>query len=297
MPLNSDFILGATSATVAVLVYKIYQLFQSPDLKAIEKVCSKPLPAMGDDTKITIWGFEGEGAHPSLSLGITDDSNYVMRVEFYLRLIKKDYVKAESQGAMENPRGKLPFANLNGTMMDDSSAIISALRNIYDDPDEHLTEDQLNTGHLIRELLFGSLYWVLLHQNFDTPTGRQYFREDMRKLPPIVRDLVCAMVFRNMHASMHGSGVGRRPHAEIVKRGQADVRCLAHVLGKQKYFFGDKPTSYDTDVYAWLVLLFYSRAQVANPWVEDIKKECANLVEHTDRMRQLLFPELNQEIK
>ena len=100
------------------------------------------------------------------------------------------------------------------------------------------------------------------------------------------------MVFRNMHACLHGSGIGRMPHADIIKKGQADLRCLSQLLGKKKYFFGnEKPTSYDSDVYCWLVLLFYDDSQKVNPWVGDIiQKECPNLVEHVERMRGLLYP-------
>ena len=54
---------------------------------------------------------------------------------------------------------------------------------------------------------------------------------------------------------------------------------------------GDKNTSYDSDVYCWLVMLFNDKAQTANPWIGDIKKECPNLVEHVSRMRALLCPE------
>jgi len=299
---SSDFALGVSYTVGALLAYKIYQLFRSPSIDEIEKLASKPLKNVvapsqpSSSNNITIFGFEKGDTHPSFHLGITDDSNYVIRVEAYLRLIKQPYVKAETMGLTENPRGKVPFCNLNGQMIDDSSVILAALQNefVEDDPDRILTADQLNTGHLIRQMLFGSLYWVLLHQKFETHAGRNCFRRDMAaKIPPVMRDLVCAMVFRNMRASMYGCGVGRMPHSEIVKKGQADVRCLSKLLGTDAFFFGCKlPTSYDTDVYAWLVLLFYDKAQVANDWVGDIKEECRNLVEHTERMRALLFPEL-----
>jgi hypothetical protein len=244
----------------------------------------------------TVWGFAELEKHPAWTKGVSDESPYVSRVEAYLRLTLQPYVKAETKGLMENPRCKVPFANIKGQMVDDSSLIIDALCNSFDVKiDAHLTKEQLATGHMIRQLLFGSLYWVILHQAFETDAGRHHFNDGLsQKLPPVIRNLVKALVFRNLHTCLYGSGIGRMPHSEIVKKGQADVRCLSQVLGNKKYFLGDdKPTSYDSDVYSWLVLLFSDEPQTANPWVPEIAKECSNLVEYTERMRALLYPELS----
>ena len=275
-------------------VYKIWELFQYPSIQENQRRCSQPIPPIGDNSQITIWGFEESGVYPGWKWGISDASPYVSRVEAYLRLIQKPYIKAETKGLMENPRRKVPFANIRGQMIDDSSAILFTLRHYFDVKiDDHLTEEQLVTGHLIRQMLFGSLYWVELHQNFETEIGRKRFRDGMqKKFPHILSSMICAMVFRGIHDELFGSGIGRMPHSVIVKKGQDDVKCLSSLLGNKKYFFGEKPTSYDADVYAFLVLLFHDEAQVANPWVTDIAKECANLVEHTNRMRKLLYPEL-----
>jgi hypothetical protein len=296
-PVSTDFTLGAVAMLGMLGIFKIYQLFQAPPLGTIEKVCSKPIVNMGDDTKVTVWGFDNVGTYPLWKLGISDDSGYVGRVEAYLRLIKQPYDKKETNALTENPRGKVPFANIQGQMVDDSSKIIETIKNTFNvKVDDHLTEEQINTGHLIQQLLQGSLYWVCLHQKFETAFGRQCFRENMaRKIPPVIRDLVNAMVFRNMHDEMHGTGIGRMPHSDIVKRGQADVRCLSKILGDDKFFFGGKPTSYDSDVYAWLVMLFFDQAQFHNMWVQDIKEECSNLFDHTERMRSLLYPELSSK--
>ena len=176
---SNDFWVGAAAVVGLIGVYKIWQLFQSPSLKGIEKTCSKPLSNIGDNEKVTVWGFEETGTHPSRHLGIIDDSPYVLRVEAYLRFIKQPYYKAESKGLMENPRGKVPFANIQGAMVDDSSRIIQNLENTFNvQIDKNLTHDQVATGHLIRQMLFGSLYWVLLHQKFQTEGGQKTFRDD-----------------------------------------------------------------------------------------------------------------------
>ena len=292
--LSNDFTRGALSVVAVGVLYKIWQLLHAPSVDAIERKSRKSMAQLGDDDQITVWGFDLLGEAQHWKEGISDSSCYVSRVEAYLRLIKQPYVKKLSLGGSENPRSKVPFANVKGTMVDDSSRVIATIKNSLNSTvDDNLTDEQKSIGHLIRQLLFGSLYWVLLHQKFDTAGGREAFTKEMSaKIPPIVNKFVIAMIFRSMNANLHGCGIGRMPHAEIVKKGQEDVRALSTLLGKQKFFFGKEPTSYDTDVYSWLVLLFYDSAQLQNQWVNDIKEECKNLVDHTVRMRKLLYPEL-----
>lgn len=188
----------------------------------------------------------------------------------------------------------LPFANIQGQTVDDSSTIIATLAASLDVTlDEELTIDQQTTKHLIQQLLFGSLYWVMLHQKFDTAFGRQTFRDSMADLfPPIIRQLVSAMAIRANHSNLHGSGVGRMSHAAIIHQGRDDLRCLSQLLGNRTYFFGgNTPTTIDADVYSWLVLLFEDKAQTGgDPWVDEMKKEYPHLVQHTERMRALLYP-------
>lgn len=298
-----SFLYGAASAVGVWAVFQIWQLFQAPSVKSIEGKCTQPLKTIGKEKdgkpnkeEVIVWGFEQVGTHEHWNAGISDDSPYVSRVEAYLRLIQVPYIKKESQGLMENPRGKVPFANIQGQMVDDSSTIIETLQNAYEvKVDANLSQEDLAKGHLIRQVLFGSLYWVLLHQKFETEFGRKTFQKNVAaKFPPVIRYLICALVFRNMHACLYGSGVGRMSHAMICQKGQADLRCLSQLLGNKKYFFGNKATSYDSDVYCWLVMLFYDDAQKANPWTLDIQKECPNLVEHVHRMRALLYPKGQQ---
>ena len=290
---SSDTVIGAAAMVAMATVYKFWTLFQTPSVDAAEKTCRKSIPVMGDSDKITIYGFEEGETHHEFPLGIPDDSPYVARVEAFLRLVKHPYVKAPSKGAMENPRGKVPFANIHGQMVDDSSTIIDTLTATLNITlDDNLTDDQRATKHLIQQLLQGSLYWVMLHQKFDTEFGRQTFREDMaQQLPPIIRQLVSAMAIRANHTNLQGVGVGRMPHSAIIKKGREDLRCLSHLLGQKSYFFGGKaPTMIDADVYSWLVMLFKDRAQVNDHWIDEIKEECPNLVQHTDRMKGLLYP-------
>ena len=97
--------------------------FGWPNIETTEELATQPLPHRGDDSTITIYGLEAAGEYPSHQRGNVD-SPYVARVEAFLRLHKIEYVKLAAKPGDNGPRGKLPFANIRGTMVDDSSRII-----------------------------------------------------------------------------------------------------------------------------------------------------------------------------
>ena len=276
-------------------IFKIIELLQSPSVDHVERRANEPLSHIGDDSAITIWGFYQPGEHVNWKDGISDDSPFCSRVEAYLRLTKQPYIKKASQGgASENPRRKVPFANLYGQMVNDSTRILDALKNMIPTKlDDRLTNEQLIMGHLIQRMLHDSLYFVMLHQRFFTRHGRRIFAEGMAKhVPPFISTILVNVVVQRNYINMYGSGIGRCPHAEIVKRGEQDVQILAKILDQNKYLFGDdQATSFDCDVYAFLVSLFYDVA-LQETWIDDLKRKHPNLVGYVSRMRQHLYPEL-----
>lgn len=294
---SPDFWYGALSVTGLVVVRWLRSIHVAPSVASIQKLATAPVPHRGDDKSITIWGFDPSDSHCDWKQGVSDQSPFVGRVEAYLRLIRKPYIKLETRGLRENPRCKVPVANVQGIMVDDSTRIIETIKNTFHVTiDDKLTPEQVAQGYLVQQLMLQSLYWVMLHQNFGTEEGRTRFPKVFTKMPmpDYVRFLVTRMIFRKVTIHLIGSGYGIIPHTELVKRGQSDVRTLSTILGKNKYILGTaEPTSYDADVYPFVAMLFFDTHQSSFPWVEEIKKECPNMVDYVTRMREKLFPELS----
>jgi hypothetical protein len=290
-----DFALGIAAGLIPVVCWKIWSLFQAPKCAKIQALAAVPVPKLGDDSKITVWGFQKQGDYPGYQNGVSDGSPYVARVECYLRLIDKPYVKAASVDLSENPRGKMPMANVFGTMVDDSARILEAIQCHYDiDADKGLTAQQKANGHLVRRLMTGSLYWVRLHMNFGMEHGREAVRNGFKdSIPAALMPLIFPMVIRGQQANLDGQGIGKLTHNEIIEMGKEDLRALATLLGNNKYVLGTKEaTVYDCDVYAFVSHCFYDATPAAMEWVKEIRKELPNLDKYIAHMRTLFFPEI-----
>jgi glutathione S-transferase len=294
---SPDFWYGVLSVSGLAVVRWLRAIHVAPAVATVQKLATTPVPYLGNDEVITVWGFDKSGCNRDWNQGVSDQSPFVCRVEAYLRLIRKPYVKEETKGLRENPRGKVPIANVKGIMVDDSTRIIETIKNTFGiTVDDKLTPEQRTQGYLIQQLLQHSLYWVLLHQNFGTELGRTNFSKEFAKLsmPGYMKFLLTKMIYRKLNGQLCGSGYGLIPAAELVKRGQADIRALSSLLKDNKYILGtSEATSYDSDVYSFVSMLFFDTNQSAFQWVTEIKEECLNLVEYVKRMRKLLYPELH----
>jgi hypothetical protein len=293
---SSDFFKGAACVIGFVLVKTIVHLFQYPSLASIEKKATQPMSnrTLGDNSQITVFGYDAPDSLIDYQDGVVDSSPYAIRVETYLRLVNLPYVKVASRGGSENTRSKIPFCNIQGQMIDDSQRIVDTIRE-HSMHEDGLTSQQEALAHVIRQMIWNSLYWVLVHNIFFTHPGRAYFTAMIRnKFPPVISHMITAMVLTKMTANSIGSGFGLLPSSQIAKIGVQNVTALDTLLGTNQYMLGTKhPTSLDVDCYAILVMFFYQTPQLKQPWVADIKNQLPRLVEYVDRLRALWFPELS----
>ena len=293
-----DVAYGAVGTFLVFIIYQIYSFLHIRSCGKIQEKALAPIAPLGDDETITVWGFQEEGKYPKFNEGIVDGSPCVARVEVYLRLLGLEYTKKMSADLSENPRSKLPFANVYGRMVDDSSKIIDAIdESMNRDPLDSLNQQQLVQAHLIRRLLTGSFYWVRYSMNFGTEIGRQAVIEETAKtVPGPILPFVAAMIINSQQANLDGQGIGRMPLNEVIAQGEADLRVLNAILSdsKTKFILGTKEaTVVDTDVYAFVSHLFYDTTPSEMDWVVAIKEELPKLVQYIDCMRDLIFPELS----
>ena len=183
----------------------------------------------------------------------TNPSPYCAKVETYCQLAGVEY-KPRTIMPYKAPRGKLPYIVDNGQLIPDSDRIIEHLKKTRGDPlDAELTDGQKAIGHLLKQTVEQSLYFVAIYSRWvdedNWPAIREMF---FGKMPAGVKQIVPVIARRGVTKSLHGQGYGRNPGSEIYQTGADDLKAIAWQLGQQGFAVADKPASVDAAVFGLL---------------------------------------------
>ncbi len=191
-------------------------------------------------------------------------SPFCLKVETYCQLAGIEFDKVISL-PLRAPRGKLPFLTDGPEKIPDSALIISYLsRQFGDQLDQGLDATRRAKGHLIRRCCEESLYFVLLYSRWIDPGGWKIIKPALfGAAPPLIRDVVAAMARRNVKRALHGQGYGRFSPQEVYAHGAADLEALALSMSPNGFAVGERPTSYDATLYAFLTNILDAPVETA----------------------------------
>jgi glutathione S-transferase len=180
-------------------------------------------------------------------------SPFCLKVETYCRLAGIAF-ETKTGLPVGTPRGKLPVMELEGELVPDSGQIVATLKErIGDTLDTGLSAEQHALGHLLRRTCEESLYFCLVYARWLDAAGWSIVKPAFfGAMPVVVRDAVAAVARRSVRGALHGQGYGRHGKDEIYALGQADLRAVAAILGRQDFAVAGTPSSYDASVYALL---------------------------------------------
>ncbi len=191
------------------------------------------------------------------SFGLPDASPFVMKVETYLRMTGQAY-EVVSGDVRKAPRKQLPFVDVDGKIVADSTAIVAHLEGRRAEKlDAHLSPADAAIALAFKSMLEEHLYFGLLHLRWATDDGWRVFEPTLREMlgkmgvPSLFRGMVTKKIRSQVSARARIQGIGRQPREELVATCCGIVDALAQQLGDKPYFCGDKPTTYDATVYAF----------------------------------------------
>ena len=200
---------------------------------------------------ITLYGF-------SPAFGVMDASPFVVKVDLYCRMASLDYeVKYGSNYLSKSPKGKLPFITVDNQNIGDSAFIIEHLKNKYDIKiDDFLTLEQQASAHLYTKALEESLYWCLVYSRWvDDKTWLLSKETFFSSVPSFMRGPIAGLIRKKVVKNLHGQGISRHSHEEVLLIADQTLNALSCVLGDKDYFFGDKISSFDATAYSVLCQL------------------------------------------
>ncbi len=222
------------------------------------------------------------------AFGLPNASPFCMKLETFLRMSDLDYRTETVIDMRKAPKGKLPFADIDGTIIADSSLIIDFIETKYCiDLDASLTAIDQARSHAIRKMLEENFYWTLVYSRWIDdrywPQMRQAF---FGFLPPVVRSIVSSVVRRKVRQDMQRQGIGRHSADEIYNIGRKDLAAVVELLGDNSYIMGDKATKTDATLYGFIANVLYS--PIESPLKEFASKH-KSLEQYCKRMHTQYF--------
>lgn len=178
-----------------------------------------------------------------------------MKVEVYLILSGLAYKVKNVLNPNSAPKGKLPYIEDNGQKVADSDLIINYCQKNYpqNNLDEFLNDKEIYLGRLIQRTFDEHLYWVLIYSRWVEAEGWLVIKQKFfGELPALIRPLISNMVRRKMINSVNYQGLGKHSRDEIYQMGLTDIKSFEAMLDNKRFLFGEKPTSFDAGVYAFL---------------------------------------------
>ena len=213
-------------------------------------------------------------------------SQFVLKVETYLRMTGIEF-KTKSVGINFQetaPKGKLPYIEHNGQKIADSSVILSYLKHQFGNPlDADLSAIDQAKAHALKRMVEEHVWWVISRERWWAPENPYW------DTPGLLKELDQAAyeeIRDDNRRKCNEHGVGTFTEEELDQRGKEDLSAMAVMLGQQKYFLGDKPTSLDATMYAFLAHI------IGAPYTSPLKvAACAhqNLVDYASRMKEEWF--------
>ncbi|XP_022171231.1 failed axon connections [Myzus persicae] len=226
-------------------------------------------------------------------------SPYCLKVETWLRLAGLKYENVDHKMKHRSKKGQLPFIELNGEEIADSTLIIKELSQKFGkDIDAALSQDQRNISHAMVSMIENKLVWVITWWKTKTPENviKGYKVNLQHALGTWVPNGVLNFLFKHSYSrkglkKVKAQGIGVHKPEEILEFGQNDLKVLSDVLGDKLYFFGNEPSTLDVVAFANLAQLFFLDKDVECPLRDYLVDNFGNLVEHTNRIKERCFPD------
>lgn len=223
--------------------------------------------------------------------GLSDISQFVMKVETYLRMTEIPYnIENYPIFALDKtPKGKLPFIEEDGKRVADSGFIVEYIVEKHGDKlDGGLDTRQRAISHAMRRMIEENLNWLIVQTRWRIDDNWKTFMdqlfegfEDQKLL-----DVALPQVREAVLSEFWGHGIGRHSEEEVWHLGRNDISALSDFLGDNPYFMGDAPTSLDASAFSFLLHL---RVPFSSPIKEHIES-LENLVGFCNRMLERYYP-------
>jgi glutathione S-transferase len=222
--------------------------------------------------------------------GLPDASPFVIKAMLLLKFAGLKYA-VNARGFSRAPKGKLPYIDDNGTIVDDSTFIrfhIEKTRGV--DFDAKLSAVERAQSWAIEKLCEDHLRWIGVRARWMNDANFERGLSIMFNRLPLTARSVAKWVFRRkMARTLWFQGIGRLSEEEVATLGRRDIDALSTLLADKPYLFGDSPCAADAALFAFIAMTLEN---VTLSPTRDAALAKPNLVAYRDRILSAYFPEV-----
>ncbi|KAL7011435.1 hypothetical protein ACKWTF_014265 [Chironomus riparius] len=229
-------------------------------------------------------------------------SPYVLKVETWLRLSGLKYENVDHKFKLYSKKGQLPFVEVNGQQICDSSNIIKELSQKFEkDIDVGLNNEQKTISHAMISMVENHLTFVIMAWRAKNPgemvNGYKInFQQSLgSKIPNAILNFLFKVNYGHRASKkVKAQGIGVHKPEEIVEMGKEDLKALSELLADKPFFFGDEPTLLDVVVFSSTAQIYFISDDAKYALKEFMVEQCANLVGHVSRIKERCYPDWDE---
>jgi glutathione S-transferase len=231
-------------------------------------------------------------------------SPFCLKVETWLRINQIKYENVDHKMSLRSKKGMLPFVELNGEEIADSTHIIEELsKRFTKNLDASLTPEQRCISHTTISMIENELFWVLYWWRSKHPDK---FLKGIKlnvkqalgsKLPNGLLNFIFKLKFRSGQSKVKAQGLGVHTAEEIEEKGRKDLQVLSEMLADKDFFFGAEPTLLDVVAYSVVSQFVCFDPEVEFPLRSWMEQNTANLITYVNRIKEKYYPDWDEMLK
>ena len=192
------------------------------------------------------------------AFGMRSVSPFCLKLEMLLAHLELDYSLVIEPDPRKAPKGKMPWAKIDGEIFADSEIIIEVI--------DRRTDGLVYAGLTPQERAYGlglvrlaeeHLYWLMAAARWlDDDWWPNVKRDFMKVIPAVIRTPISSLIRRRMKQTVMLQGLGAHTPEEQLGFARRDLAALQDAISESRFLFGDKISVFDMGIAAILAGIY-----------------------------------------
>jgi glutathione S-transferase len=224
------------------------------------------------------------------AFGLPAASPFAIKMDVQLKMSGLAYGYGEGGVPGKGPKGKIPWIEMDGERIGDTSLIRTRLEERFAiDLDAGLSPRRRAEAWAAERMVEDHLYWGVLPERWlddaNFAAGPAHYFD---RLPEDIRDHVRAERRAGVRAALHAQGLGRHTDEERTALAARSLASLAVLIGEKPYLMGDGTCGADATCFA---MLLWTTAPLFPAPLQRMATENPVLRSYVGRMMEEFYPE------